>query len=491
MLRARLQGIAGPIGPRGVSRMKLFAVTMIRNEMDILPSFLRHILSFFDGGYLLDHRSTDGSTELLRSFCSQHPQWTYTYLNFPGFFQSEVTKFFLVQAFKGDVDAVVLLDTDEFVIGPRNEFEKRFAAEVPRNEIGLLRWRNCLPRSFDAPFEITEPLWIRQTKSEVGKIVIAREFFQGAGPDLSLFGGNHWALLSDGSRAPMREFAELYHVPVRSKRQATFKGITKVLGYLARGVDDRDAGTHNFELVDLAAADGLTDDELVSFVNAYGLRAEQRPRITLQNLAGSGFALAVPLVELSDPSKVPRNAGIRPNNSTQLRDITAILAGWGLDDAGPPFALENGQLSSGSAQPRFRGTRAQQRNTVLRDENANLRDENAQLRDQNVDLGDENAWLRDHDASLKNENAVLRDQDANLKNENTALKDQHMRARDETIALNKRNEDLAQELRAADDLLNDLRKEIAQLKMSRSWRMTGPLRRLMYLWRRTPRDAKR
>src|SRR5262249_3442977 len=316
--------------------------------------------------------------------------------------------------------------------------------------------------------------------------------------DVTPFAGNHWIWLSDGSRAPMREFAELYHVPLRSKRQATFKGITKVLGYLARGVDDRDAGTHNFELVDLAAADGLTDDELVSFVNAYGLRAEQRPRITLQNLAGSGFALAVPLVELSDPSKVPRNAGIRPNNSTQLRDITAILAGWGLDDAGPPFALENGQLSSGSAQPRFRGTRAQQRNTVLRDENANLRDENAQLRDQNVDLGDENAWLRDHDASLKNENAVLRDQDANLKNENaglrdqdanlknenaalrdqdanlknenavlrdqdanlknenavlrdqdanlknenTALKDQHMRARDETIALKKRNEDL-------------------------------------------------
>ena len=464
---------AGYGGPgrlaRRVTQMKLFAVTMIRNEMDILPSFLRHILAFFDGGHLLDHRSTDGSTELLKSFCSQHPQWTYTYLNFPGFFQSDACMFFVAEAFKGDVDAVVLLDADEFVVGPRSEFERRFAAEVPANEVGLLRWRNCLPRSFDAPFDISDPLWIRQTNSALGKVVITREFFQQAGPDVTPFAGNHWIWLSDGSRAPMREFAELYHVPVRSKRQATLKGITKVLGYLARGVDDRDAGTHNFELVDLAAADRLSDDELVSFVNAYGLRAEQRPSITWQNLAGSGFAVAVPQVELSESSKVRHNGGIRSNNSTQPQDITAILAGWGLDDAGPPFTLENGQLSSSSAQPRFRGTRAQQQNTVLRAENANLRDENSGLRD---------------------ENARLRDQDANLKDENAALRDRQGHAQDKTIAVNRRNEELAQELRAADDLLNNMRKEIAQLKTSRSWRLTRPLRQLMDMWRGTPRDAR-
>jgi len=434
--------------------MKLLAVAMIRNEADILPSFLRHILAFFDGGYLLDHRSTDGSSDLLKLFCSQYPQWNYTYLNFPGFFQSEVCKFFLTEAFNNTVDAVVLLDADEFIVGPRNQFEERFAG-VGLDHVGLIKWRNCIPASFDDPVELPSPLWISRKQAPFGKVVITRAFFERAKSDFTLFPGNHWIRLGDGSRAPMREFAELYHLPLRSKRQTVLKGITKVLGYLARGVDDRDAGTHNFELVDLAAAGRLTDDELVSFVNSYGLRAEQRPAITCQTLAAAGFVMEKPNVALSDELKPDLGADPSSQDSTLLHDITAILAGWGLDDPGPPFVLENGHLSASSnSQPRFLGTRAQKQNSLLRD--------------QNTFLGNQNAFLTNENIAVRNENTVV-------KTENTVL--------------SKRNAVLEQELLTVFGLLKEVQKDIAQLKASRSWRLTRPLRQLMDLWRGTPHHS--
>jgi len=417
--------------------MKLFAVTMIKNEVDILPSFLRHILAFFDGGHLLDHRSSDGSTELLKSFCAQHSQWTYSYLNFPGFFQSDVCKFFLAESFKGDVDAVALLDADEFVLGPRSQFDQSFAATVPSDELGLLRWRNCIPAAFGAPFDIAAPLWISQAQAPLGKVTVTRGFFERVRSNFALFPGNHWISLGDGTRVPMREFGELYHVPARSQHQVTVKAINKILGYLARGVDDRDAGTHNFELVDLAAAERLSDDELASFVNSYGLRAEQRPSIHHAALAAAGLALERPDVTLSDASKMQVDFGASQREDRLLEDMTAILAGWGLDDAGPPFTLANGELTSASAQPRFRGTRAQ-KELILR------RQQVGELQKRSDDLAHELATTRD----------LLRIRNGELDRESA------------------RN--------------RDLREALTQLRATYSWRLTRPLRQLTSLWRRTP-----
>src|SRR5262249_55214361 len=151
------------------------------------------------------------------------------------------------ESFKGDVDAIVLLDADEFVVGPRSQFDQSFAANVPPDEIGLLRWRNCIPAAFGAPFDIAAPLWIGQTRAPFGKVTVTRGFFKRVGSDFVLFPGNHWIALADGTRVTPREFGELYHMPARSQHQVTVKAINKILGYLARGVDDRDAGTHNFE----------------------------------------------------------------------------------------------------------------------------------------------------------------------------------------------------------------------------------------------------
>lgn len=46
--------------------MKLAAISMIRDEADIIVPFLRHLAALFDMVFLLDQRSSDGSEEVIR-----------------------------------------------------------------------------------------------------------------------------------------------------------------------------------------------------------------------------------------------------------------------------------------------------------------------------------------------------------------------------------------------------------------------------------------
>ena len=48
-------------------KMVKIAISIAKNEMDIIESFVRHTLSFADELLLLDHQSTDKTPEILRA----------------------------------------------------------------------------------------------------------------------------------------------------------------------------------------------------------------------------------------------------------------------------------------------------------------------------------------------------------------------------------------------------------------------------------------
>ena len=70
--------------------MHIHMISLLRNERDILPSFLSHVGSLFDSGDLVDHMSTDGSGSLMERFCSGMPGWSFGQLSHRGHLQSQV-----------------------------------------------------------------------------------------------------------------------------------------------------------------------------------------------------------------------------------------------------------------------------------------------------------------------------------------------------------------------------------------------------------------
>ena len=46
-------------------RKKLISISMVRNENDVIESFVRHNLALMDEMHIIDHGSSDGTREIL------------------------------------------------------------------------------------------------------------------------------------------------------------------------------------------------------------------------------------------------------------------------------------------------------------------------------------------------------------------------------------------------------------------------------------------
>src|SRR5215469_3946490 len=95
--------------------MRLAAISMIRDEADIIIPFLRHLDALFDIVLLLDQRSSDGSGEVMRAACEARSDWLYYFCDFAGRHQKEAINLLIPQAFRLGADVVFLIDGDEFI----------------------------------------------------------------------------------------------------------------------------------------------------------------------------------------------------------------------------------------------------------------------------------------------------------------------------------------------------------------------------------------
>jgi hypothetical protein len=130
--------------------MTLAALSMIRDEADIIGPFLRHLAALFDIVYLFDHRSSDGSTEIMKAVCADKRDWSYYRLDVAGLHQKEVYNTFFNQAFARGATAVFFIDADEFVataskadlVATCSRLNEEMAA-------GLFSLRSCVPSGFN------------------------------------------------------------------------------------------------------------------------------------------------------------------------------------------------------------------------------------------------------------------------------------------------------------------------------------------------------
>lgn len=248
--------------------MKLAVVSMIRDEADILPAFLRHVSAVFDAAYLFDHRSADGSGEMLRQFCARRG-FSYFLLDFAGRHQRQVSMLGMERAFAAGADAVVFLDADEFLEPSRAEIEAAVQQLDAAGAVGTLGWIPCYPQTFAAAFDPQVPMWIAKSAANVSKVVIPRSVYERAGGQVPLAEGNHFVEWSGRDRVPQRHIGHLYHVPLRSRQQAVRKALIGAIAHLAKANSMQLEGYQQRELVDLVAASRLDDASLASMARTY------------------------------------------------------------------------------------------------------------------------------------------------------------------------------------------------------------------------------
>ena len=113
--------------------MKIASISMVKNEADIIESFVRHTSRLVDVMYIIDHLSTDNTWVILNKLQAEGMPLILSRYNKADYSQSEVTTGLMWQSIKDGADWVLPLDADEFIVPANNDISVEACRDMIRN----------------------------------------------------------------------------------------------------------------------------------------------------------------------------------------------------------------------------------------------------------------------------------------------------------------------------------------------------------------------
>ena len=262
--------------------MQIHGVAMVRNEADLIEAFVRHNAEMLDALHLVDHRSDDGTREILEDLLMQGLPITLERYEDPAQRQPEIITRLARGAFAAGADCVIPLDADEFLKIPRRSEFERAIRSFGNEYCGAVQWQTYVPDPMPAYAHALSAARKRRAREAHGlrKIVLTRVFARTrhavVGP------GNHTVLM-DGPAQNLAthpakvaslpaHLVALAHFPVRSADQLVRKINVGWQAHLAAGRDNPDLAYHWRELYEEFASRGAPSDvRLREIAVNYGL----------------------------------------------------------------------------------------------------------------------------------------------------------------------------------------------------------------------------
>ena len=122
---------------------KIVLVTMVKNEADIIESFVRHSLTFADEIIIANHMSTDRTGEILASLLSEGLPLTIRELHEVELAHGLVMTELMWEAIEEHgADIVLPADADEFLVNTETEESCRsILGYLDTGRVHMLEWR--------------------------------------------------------------------------------------------------------------------------------------------------------------------------------------------------------------------------------------------------------------------------------------------------------------------------------------------------------------
>ena len=248
----------------------ILALSMVKNEQDIIEPFVRHTMNFVDYHIILDNGSLDDTRAILGNLMREIDGVIVTTSSEFGYTQSErMTKLLRSCQTAFFADYVIFLDADEFISCEcRAEFEL-YLAGIPSGGYGRIPWRTHVLHPADAERPRDDPPrgmpWQRANEHPRENIVLRLDgrYYQ----DLKVAQGNHAAFSESGRDVPSVSLdgLKLDHFPIRSEDQFVAKSVIGWIAYLTKDPEAAKKGDgyhwrHNFELV--SRREGVTHNQI-------------------------------------------------------------------------------------------------------------------------------------------------------------------------------------------------------------------------------------
>lgn len=220
---------------------KIFSISMVKNEADIIESFVRYHQHILDGMIFLDNMSSDRTPEILKKLREEGLPIFIFNDNDPEFTQSKKTTQLMYYSFQQyHPDIILPLDADEFLVSTNHlEHPRDILNKIDLNQLHYINWRTYILNGEENKNELFIPKRItyaradhHKTNKKVVVPSIIAEKFSG-----TLSGGNHKFLLKRGKRKvkinKLKEL-KLAHFPIRSLEQFKSKMLVAWINTIAR-----------------------------------------------------------------------------------------------------------------------------------------------------------------------------------------------------------------------------------------------------------------
>lgn len=269
--------------------MKIISVTQVKNESDIIESFIRYHINIFDEMIILDNGSADETVFIIHKLIDENLPLK---LIKPGdFYHSQnikLTSLINMAVNEYGADIVLPLDVDEFIISKNPINPRELIETLSQEHYYLVKWITYIPTPQDNYNIKFIPKRITHTRDEnleeFYKVIVPKDIVNMY--DVKLSKGNHDLIFNnvDKSKLVKKNLdLNIAHFPLRSKQQCISKIANGWPNTVAVNVDNQPWSFHWKILFDeIKENNDITLEDLEYYSKNYALK-EQLDNIEIKN----------------------------------------------------------------------------------------------------------------------------------------------------------------------------------------------------------------
>ncbi len=258
--------------------MRIVSISTIKNEADIIESFVRYHSKIFDLMIILDNGSTDDTKYILNELEKEGLPFVVLIDEDKYFEPQEKYNFLLHKAINEyGADIICPLDADEFITSDFGN-PREFIEEIPDDSYYTVLWRTYVPTKHDDVNDLFVPSRIKYIRDETieskGKVILTKELVDKYNVKLSM--GNHYLYILPEFRSQITNISydklNISHFPLRSVYHTMMKVLNNYPNSRARKFVSENQSYHYVVMYNKIKETGSIDmDDVTEFAKQYSL----------------------------------------------------------------------------------------------------------------------------------------------------------------------------------------------------------------------------